>query len=99
MTRILTTAAIVGGLTMAAAAPQSALADQVKLYNSAGEKVVIDTGLLSGCVTVYDSLNRPFEFCRLEPVPAASTTTNKAADRRQDRSTARRVYRRMERRN
>lgn len=80
-------------------------ADRLPLYDGKGNTIIVDTTKLTGCTIVFDSHNRPLEIC---PMVSASGNTVVVVEeekkgvlnneRQQDRSTARRVYRRMERR-
>ncbi len=84
-------------------------ADSLTVFDGNGNKTLVQTESLDGCVVVFDSGNRPLEICRLVPATSstgssASTSTSNTTEitvdnnRAQDRQAARRIYRRMDRR-
>ena len=86
-------------------ATHAASADTLKLYDEDGVSTTINTDTFTGCVQVFDSQRQPLEICRLAPVVSTSMVIvpsqpviGLGSARQQSRATARRVYRRMDRR-
>lgn len=86
-------------------ATYKASADTLKLYDEDGVSTTINTDTFTGCVRLFDSQHQPFEICRLAPVVSITrvvvptqSVVGLGSARQQNRATARRVYRRMGRR-